>query len=110
MTTNQLYFRMFHTEYTDAVENNNKCLTSPINDGNLYCRPRALYNPFVTGGNDPTKTTKSKYAETVGTSNYLSLTVAAAVAAGFLKPDGTANVQTPSFTQSSVPVCPVYSR
>ena len=82
---------MFHTSYTDDVEHNNHCLTSPINDSNLKCMPKVVYEKVATGGNDPHITAKGRYSQMVNQSGYLRLTVAAAIAAGFLKPDGSAN-------------------
>ena len=111
---NQVYFRMFHTYYTDDVEHNNICLTSPINDSNLNCRPKPLYNKVVTGGNDPTITANGQFSQMVNGSSYLRLTVQAAIAAGFLNPDGTANNKGNGSTATGTAgggntvACPVY--
>jgi hypothetical protein len=118
---NQVYFRMFHTYYTDDVEHNNTCLTSPLNDANLNCRPKPLYNKVVTGGNDPTITANGQYSQMVNGSSYLRLTVQAAIAAGFLNPDGSANLNrngngngngngndNGSSTTGNTVACPVY--
>ena len=92
-TQSQVYFRMFHTNYNDVFENN-PCLTSPINDRGLKCMPKVEYRKMVTGGNDPSITSKTRYSQVIQTSSYcyLRMTVAAAIAAGLLNPDGSLNV------------------
>jgi len=107
--TNQVYFRMFHTDYTNDFEHNNTCLTSPINNTNLNCRPKVLYKKVATGGNDPTISANGQYSQMVNGSSYLRLTVPAAIAAGFLNPDGTANFNKGSGSGANTNIqCPVY--
>jgi hypothetical protein len=109
--TNQVYFRMFHTNYINDFEHNNLCLTSPINDSNLNCQPKILYKKVATGGNDPTISANGQYSQMVNGSSYLRLTVPAAIAAGFLNPDGSANFNRGSGAGSGTNTniqCPVY--
>jgi hypothetical protein len=113
MTTpnaNQVYFRMFHTDYTNDFEHNNICLTSPINNSNLNCRPKVLYTKVATGGNDPTITANGQYSQMVNRSSYLRLTIPAAIAAGFLNPNGTPNLNRNRNTNTNgkTIACPVY--
>lgn len=78
---NQLLFKMFHTNYINDVKRNTPC----------PCGPKAAYLPVVTGGNDPKISASARYSQMVNSSSYITISVAAAIAAGILNADGTIN-------------------
>ena len=83
-------FRMFHTDYNLYTANGAENSGS---DPRIRCQPNncVKYNNLVVSGNDPSITQKSRFANNVKNSRYMRITVAQAIALGYLNPDGTIN-------------------
>lgn len=110
-------FNMFRTNYKSTantrVDRQDRCIKNDC----------VKYNHLVTGGNDPSISQKARFAQNIKHSKYMSMSVARAIALGYLNPDGSMNTnRTMTNTQTNqngnpyvngsyvnIANCPIYS-
>jgi hypothetical protein len=84
-TNPSVVFNMFYTNYKSTtnthLDRQNRCIKNDC----------VKYNNLVTGGNDPSISQKARFAQNVKYSSYMRMSVARAIALGYLNPDGSIN-------------------
>ena len=87
-TNPSVVFNMFYTNYKSSTFNANSHLDRQNRCIKNDC---VKYNNLVTAVNDPSISQKARFAQNVKNSSYMRMSVARAIALGYLNPDGSIN-------------------
>jgi hypothetical protein len=93
-------FNMFYTNYKSSTFNANSHLDRQNRCIKNDC---VKYNNLVTSVNDPSISQKTRFAQNVKNSSYMRMSVARAIAVGYLNPDGSINTNRVTPNTSNTP-------